>query len=329
MRRNIVLAQRQPNPHEKIFRVLPRQAEQTVAAALRQWLPGKSWSEIRRLLKSRRIMLNGNLCTDAGRRLRLTDVVKLLAHPQAPPAREADVRIRFLDPHIVVVEKPAGMTTTRHAEDRNLAPRQRQLQPTLDELLPRVIAKVEGKKSMKGVRAVHRLDRETDGLMVVARSAAAEKHLGQQFRAHSVRRRYLAIVEGDVAAQTIESRLVRDRGDGRRGSTTLPEIGKRAVTHVCPIERLGNYTLVECRLETGRTHQIRIHLAERGHPLCGEKVYRQPLFRPALPDTSGAPRVALCAVELGFLHPITGETMHFEMPLSADLKALAERLRCS
>ena len=102
--------------------VLPRQVDQTVAAALREWLPGRSWSEVRRLLQSRRVMVNGNLCTDAGHRLRLSDVVKLLPHPAAPPARGEDVRIRYLDQHVVVVEKPAGMTTTRHADERQLRP---------------------------------------------------------------------------------------------------------------------------------------------------------------------------------------------------------------
>ncbi len=222
------------------------------------------------------------------------------------------------------------MTSTRHADEREQSPRQRQLQPTLDELLPRLIAKREGRRgraAVRRLRPVHRLDRDTSGLMVFARTAAAEKHLGQQFRLHSIRRRYLAVVRGTVAAQTIESRLVRDRGDGRRGSTSLPNTGKTAITHVRPVERLGDYTLIECRLETGRTHQIRIHLAENGHPLCGEKVYAQPLFRAGQPDRSGAPRLALCAVELGFVHPVTGEAMHFEMPLAPDLAEFIARLR--
>jgi 23S rRNA pseudouridine1911/1915/1917 synthase len=232
-----------------------------------------------------------------------------------------------------VVEKPPGMTSTRHADQHELSARQRQKQPTLDELLPKILAKKEGQKGkkgakgVKGVRPVHRLDRDTSGLMVFARSAQAEKHLGQQFRAHTIQRRYLAIVRGIVDQQTIESQLVRDRGDGRRGSSKLPNAGKRAITHIRPIERLGDYTLVECRLETGRTHQIRIHLAESGHPLCGEKVYHQPLFRPASPDQSGAPRLALCAVELGFTHPIIGKAMHFEMPLSDDLARFVQYLR--
>ena len=338
-----------PDAGDKIYRVLPRQVDQTIAAALREWLPGKSWSEVRRLLTTRQVTINGNLCADAGRRLRLTDVVKLLAQSAAPPPSELDVRIRYLDPHLVVVEKPSGMTTTRHAEEREMSSRRRQLQPTLDELLPRLIAKLEGgkkgekgeksKKSVKGkkelksvksarrVRPVHRLDRDTSGLLVFARTVAAEQHLSHQFRVHSTKRRYLAVVQGTVEAQTIESRLVRDRGDGRRGSTTLPNVGKRSVTHVRPVERLGDYTLIECRLETGRTHQIRIHLAENGHPLCGEKVYNQPLFRPALPDLSGAPRLALCAVELGFEHPITGEMIFFESKPPRDFADFVRRLR--
>ena len=314
---------------DQIFKVLPRQLDKTVAAVLREWLPGQSWSQIQQLLKSRRVMVSGNLCMDAGRRLRLVDVVKVLARPMPPPPKEDAVRIRYLDKDVVVVEKPAGVTTTRHAEERDWPARRRQVQPTLDELLPRVIARKEGRR--KGlpppVRAVHRLDRETSGLMVFARTVKAEQVLGEQFRRHTTHRRYLAVALGVVAAQTIESQLVRDRGDNRRGSSKDANVGRRAVTHVRPLERLGDYTLVECALETGRTHQIRIHLAENGHPLCGEKVYRQPLFGQPKPDRSGAPRVALHAAELGFVHPTSGETMKFESPLPQDLREFLDRLR--
>jgi 23S rRNA pseudouridine1911/1915/1917 synthase len=99
------------------------------------------------------------------------------------------------------------------------------------------------------------------------------------------------------------------------------------VTYVQPLEELGDYTLIECRLETGRTHQIRIHLAELGHPLCGERVYNQPLFGTPRPDKSGAPRIALHAKVLGLMHPSTGETLRFEMPLPRDLAQFLDRLR--
>jgi 23S rRNA pseudouridine1911/1915/1917 synthase len=176
------------------------------------------------------------------------------------------------------------------------------------------------------LRAVHRIDRDTSGLVVFARTPAAEHHLGQQFRAHTVSRQYLAIVRGCPAEGRIESWLVRDRGDGRRGSGD-PESGLRAVTHVRMIEALGRCSLIECRLETGRTHQIRIHLGELGSPLAGERVYDRPIHGSALPDKSGAPRIALHAATLGFTHPVNGRRLEWEAPLPADLSAVLERLR--
>jgi 23S rRNA pseudouridine1911/1915/1917 synthase len=177
------------------------------------------------------------------------------------------------------------------------------------------------------LRIVQRLDKETSGLVVFARTVTAERGLGRQFHAHTVIRRYLAVVPGTVTAQRIATRLVRDRGDRRRGSTTQVGVGKEAVTHVEVIERLPGYTLVGCRLETGRTHQIRIHLAELGHPVCGEKVYNRQLGREPLPDMSGVARLALHAAELGLVHPVTGDAMHWTMPLPADLTAWLEQLR--
>ncbi len=319
------------------FRANHADAQQTLAAFLRRRLPDRSWSEVRRLIRARQILIDGNLCLDAGRRLRGTEVVKLLAHPTAPPAREDDVRVRYLDQHLVVVEKPARLTSVRHAEERHWSPRRKQVQPTLQDLLPQIIAKKlshgQGRRhaapagKLPPVRPVHRLDRETSGLMVFARTRQAEQSLVEQFRRHTTGRRYLAVAQGDVAEQTFESRLVRDRGDGRRGSTTLSDAGKHAITHVKPLERLGDYTLIECRLETGRTHQIRIHLAEAGHPLCGETVYHQPLFAPPRPDASGAPRLALHAAELSLDHPISGERLRFTAPLPADLTQWLARLR--
>src|SRR5271156_2064743 len=125
----------------KIFRVLPKEVNQTVAAALRKWLPDKSWSQIHRLMKARQIMVSGNVCVDGGRRLKLEDIVKVLPHPTVPPPREDDIGVRYLDEHLVVVEKPAGMTSTRHHEERDWPARRRQMQPTLDELLPRTISR--------------------------------------------------------------------------------------------------------------------------------------------------------------------------------------------
>ena len=337
-------------PNAQVFHVAEAEVGKTLAAVLRGRLAGLPWSQVQRLVRKRHVLVNGNLCCDEGRRLKTGEVLKVLEHATAPQGREEDVRIRYVDEHVVVVEKPAGMTSVRHDEERHWKESRKNLQPTLEDVLPRILAKRDtsekpARREQRGrhktpppvyrrrpvrtvpVRAVHRLDRETSGLMVFARTVAAERLLGAQFREHATYRRYIAVVEGAVQEQTFESRLIRDRGDGRRGSTIEPEVGKRAVTHVKPKEMLDGYTVLECRLETGRTHQIRIHLSEPGHPLCGEKVYRGPPFKPPTTDRSGAPRIALHAAELGFVHPVTGESLRYTMPLPKDLQSFIDRLR--
>ncbi len=321
-----------------MFHVGAAEEGRTLAQGLRKFDPALSWTDARKRIAGRRVQVNGNVCLDEARRIEAGDVVKVLAHAAAAPPRESDVKIRYLDRHIVILEKPPGMTTLRHPEERDWPQRRKQLQPTLDEVLPALVEKLAARREApaKGVprrlRAVHRLDRETSGLMVFARTIAAESALGKQFRAHELDRHYIGVCVGDYAGGTLESNLVEDRGDGRRGSTRFPDQGKRAVTHVTPLERLPGYTVVQCRLETGRTHQIRIHLSEAGHPLCGDRVYRGP-FPPAretptgIPDKSGAPRVALHAADLGLTHPISGERLRFGMPLPRDLVELIDRLR--
>lgn len=235
--------------------------------------------------------------------------------------------IRYADAHVVVVEKPAGLTTMRHRyEEAEFGARARRFLPaTLADLLPKMLAQRDRWPAQ--VRAVHRLDKDTSGLVVFARTAEAERRLGTQFRGHSIGRRYLAVVRGKARSGRIESYLVSDRGDGRRGSSSQPGEGKRAVTQVRVLEDLGDYTLVECRLETGRTHQVRIHLGEQGTPICGERIYDRPLHGRSLPDASGASRLALHAAELSFQHPITGKRLSWTSPLPDDLMALRNRLR--
>ena len=203
--------------------------------------------------------------------------------------------------------------------------------PTLDDLvLHQLGAELPTQKHIPRpkLRIVHRLDKETSGLVVFARTVIAERGLGSQFAQHTVVRRYLALVPGDFRAMTIRTFLVRDRGDGRRGSSHTPGAdGKEAITHVDVAEKLPGFTLLSCRLETGRTHQIRIHLAERGHPVAGETVYDRPPHGEPRPDLSGCPRLFLHATELGFIHPVTNETLHWEMPLPPELREVLDRLR--
>lgn len=305
-------------------------AGQTLAAVLRWHAPGQSWSYVKRLIDARQVLLNGEVCRDPARRVKEGDRVEVLTRPAAAPPNAPKIVLRHLDEHVVVAEKPAGMNTVRHPAELGWTKQRKLLTPTLQDLLPAAVnARLHRPPNapQPRLRIVHRLDKETSGLVAFARSVLAERELGRQFKAHTVVRRYLAIIPGYLPPQRIETRLVRDRGDGRRGSTDAVNLGKAAVTHVDVVERLPGYTLLQCRLETGRTHQIRIHLAESGHPLCGESVYNRAPNGAPVPDASGAPRLALHAAELGFVHPATGDYLHWTMPLPADLQQFLERLR--
>jgi 23S rRNA pseudouridine1911/1915/1917 synthase len=328
----------------RTYTVSRSEAGWTVAEYLRVRLK-TSPGQARRLVHDRRVRLAGSPCTNPAWRLRAGQRVEVLpAAPPRPrqtrdgaPRREQPARgprpvLRFVDEHVVVVEKPAGLTTMRHAEDvAEHGPRaKRFLPPTLADQLPGLLAAATGRPAGR-VRAVHRLDRETSGLVVFARTTQAERNLGGQFRAHTTERLYLALARGQAAPARIESWLVRDRGDGRRGSAPAgespPPGGQHAVTHVRVLEELGRFSLVECRLETGRTHQVRIHLGEAGTPLCGERLYDRPPHGRPHPDGSGLARVALHAATLGFDHPATGERVRWTSPLPADLAGLLDRLR--
>src|SRR5579883_938365 len=318
------------------FAVVAAEEGHTLAKVLRSRLhEGQpSWADVRKLIEARRVTVGDSVCTDPARRLKEGEQVKLLAKAVAQPrgSTPGDLVVRHLDDHVVVVEKASGINTVRHPAELEWPDKRRRLDPTLQDLTQWAVAPRLNRppKSLPPLRIVHRLDKETSGLVVFARSVLAERALGLQFRKHTVVRRYLAVVPGLLSPQTIRSTLVRDRGDGRRGSTPLPDPhGKVAVTHVTVEERLPGYTVLSCRLETGRTHQIRIHLSEAGHPVCGDKVYNRKATGVPIPDASGAPRLALHATELGFVHPVTGQNLHWMMPLPPDLIRFVERLRAN
>ncbi|MFL5245281.1 MAG: RluA family pseudouridine synthase [Gemmataceae bacterium] len=311
-----------------VFIIQPRQAGQPLAHVLRGELH-RSTAEIQRLVESRQVWVNGKLCLELKRRLPAGARLEVSQPDQGHLRCQGEQPvIRYLDRHIVVVDKPPGLTTMRHAgEAAEFGARSKRfLPPTLADFLPDLIAAKQPGKPGR-VRAVHRLDKETSGLVVFARTPEAESRLGKQFRAHTIERRYLAVVRGQAQEGKIESSLIEDRGDGRRGSAKEPGRGKRAVTHVRIVEPLGNFTLVECRLETGRTHQVRIHLGEAGTPICGERIYDRPLHSRPYPDPSGCKRVALHAATLGLVHPASGERKTWTSPLPKDMAELVKRLR--
>jgi 23S rRNA pseudouridine1911/1915/1917 synthase len=313
------------------FVISDQQIGQTLAAVVRARLPGQSWTQVRNLIARRMVTIGGDLCLDPARRLKEGELVELLDRPGSRLPDTETVVLRYRDADLVVVEKPSGIPTVRHPAEREWTMQRRSLAPTLEDLVQRRLVQEEGRARrgpMPHLRIVQRLDKETSGLVVFARSVAAERGLGKQFHEHTVTRRYLALIPGYMTPQRIASVLVRDRGDGRRGTTPIAGgTGKEAITHIDVAERLPVHTLLTCRLETGRTHQIRIHLAERGHPVCGEKVYNRKRSGEVIPDASGAPRLALHAAELGLVHPVSGEALHWEMPLPSDLRQLVDRLR--
>lgn len=292
---------------------LPGAGEKPLDRWLRELLPGKSWNEVRRLVRTGKIFVDGSARLDPSEQVAAGAELEL--RPNAPRATRTPAlpksRILHLDAHVVVVEKPPGVSTVPYDENER---------GTLDQLVMETISQ-RGRRAPLGI--VHRIDKETSGVVVFARTVAAKQALKNQFRFHSVGRRYMAIAHGSVRSVSIESRLVKDRGDGRRGSTDDQELGREAITHVTLVEKLRGASLVECRLETGRTHQIRIHLAERGHPLLGERVYSKSYRGELLP----APRLMLHARQLSFDHPQTGQRLEFERPLPADMLAVLDGLR--
>lgn len=342
--------------HQSVIHVTDTETGETLLRVIRNRMPELSWGAAKKLLNSRQVSVNGAMCLDEGRRVKAGDVVHVFEHPRTPQPTAADVKLLYWDEDVAVIVKPALMTTLRHAEERNWPAARKNLQPTLDEVLPELLRRADsgedlnsrggghqhrrGRDSPKHpdrrgqnrgrlprVRAVHRLDRDTSGVMVFARNEHSERHLIEQFKVHSIERRYLAVVQGHPEAQTIRLRLIRDRGDGLRGVTDSPTDGEDAVTHVRPKERLGDYSLVECRLETGRTHQIRLHMAAIGHLVCGDPLYIRMLEGASIDDSSGAPRLALHARFLEFEHPRMRERMDFEADLPDDLQKFVRRLR--
>jgi 23S rRNA pseudouridine1911/1915/1917 synthase len=300
---------------DAVFDVAPG-ASRAVDRVLRDGHPGASWNDVRKLVRTGKVRVNGVVVLDPatmvaeGSRV----AVQMAApRPTAAGSLPRDV-IEFVDAHVVVVRKPAGIATVPYEDERD----------TLDRLVQSLLRKTARPgTSVAPLGVVQRLDKETSGLIVFARTSAAKRGLQQQFRAHTVRRRYRAIVHGDMESRTVRSRLVRDRGDGLRGSTEHDELGRESTTHIRTLERLVGATLIECVLETGRTHQIRIHLSEVGHPLVGERVY----VRNYGGSLISAPRVMLHAAELGFEHPVSGAPLDFRQATPEDMAGMVESLR--
>jgi 23S rRNA pseudouridine1911/1915/1917 synthase len=178
---------------------------------------------------------------------------------------------------------------------------------------------------------VHRIDKDTSGLLVVAKTDRAHDGLARQFKDHSIERRYLAIVSGIPAppAGTVKSWIGRADNDRKKMAVQREGRGKHAVTHFRMLEALDRAALIECRLETGRTHQVRVHMAHIGHPLLGDPLYARGKTgaNRALLETLGFARQALHAARLGFIHPVTSAALSFESQMPHDMQELLSHLR--
>jgi 23S rRNA pseudouridine1911/1915/1917 synthase len=292
------------------------EAGATLAAALRRRLPGRSWNEVKRLCATGKVRLDSEVALDPTTRLRAGQTIALDMTAPRPRAALPGFRIAFEDGHVIIVEKPSGVSTV---------PYERKETGTAMDLVRAAWRQAGKRATTTPLYVVHRIDKDTSGLVCFAKTRLAERALHGVFQRHEAARAYLAVAEGTVSAMRIESRLVADRGDGIRGSTRHAGQGQHAVTHVEPLRQLRGATLCRVRLETGRTHQIRIHLSEGGHPLVGETVYIRDLLRAGRTPLP-ASRLLLHAALLGFPHPVTGAPIELRALPPPDFLAALEEL---
>jgi 23S rRNA pseudouridine1911/1915/1917 synthase len=261
---------------------------------------------------------------DPATKVKGTEAFKLVV-PEPEPAhnepQDIPLTIVFEDEHLLVIDKAAGLVVHPAAGNRD--------RTLVNALLHHCGASLSGIGGVARPGIVHRIDKDTSGLLVVAKTDVAHEGLAKQFAKHSIDRRYLAIVSGvpRTAAGTVDAPLARSSANRKKIAVVKDGRGKRAVTHWKRLEMLRDAALVECRLETGRTHQVRVHMASIGHPLLGDSVYggvgkthRKPL------QELGFHRQALHAAGLGFIHPVTKNRLSFESGMPADMQELFSAL---
>ena len=280
--------------------------------ALVRMFPQYSRNRLQAWLKSGHILVEGaraetSRAVTGGERIALTP--PSAPDTAAPRAQRMPLRIVYEDGDLIVIDKPAGLVVHPGAgvPDRTL--------------LNALLAHAPELAAVPRAGIVHRLDKDTSGLLVVARNVAAQARLAEQLAARTVRRVYLALVHGDPPAQgTIDAPVGRDTRVRTR--MTVTRRGKEARTRYRVLERFGHAALVECRLETGRTHQIRVHFQHIRHPLVGDAVYRR-----GTRQGLTLPRQALHAAELELVHPRSGKALSWRSPLPRDMARLLEGLR--
>jgi len=292
--------------------------------ALASAFPILSRERLKTLIAAGEVCVAGTPVRDPSRRVTGGEAVEIaVPAPVQAEARAQDIplEILFEDEHLLVVDKPAGLVV--HPAAGNLDG------TLVNALLHHCAGRLSGIGGVARPGIVHRIDKDTSGLLVVAKTDRAHEGLAKQFAAHSVERAYAAVVAGRPIppAGRIEGALARSAANRQKMAIVADGRGKRAVTHYRTIEPLREAALVECRLETGRTHQVRVHMSSIGHPLLGDPVYgrARPVHRPVLQQL-GFERQALHARTLGFVHPGTKEKLTFECPIPPDIQELISLL---
>ena len=289
---------------------------------------GLSRERIKALIAEGHVTIAGALATSASAKVQAGQSYAVrIPPPDDPQAYPQDIPVVvvFEDEHLIVVDKPAGLVVHPGAGNPDGT--------LVNALLYHCANNGGGQLSGIGGVArpgiVHRIDKDTSGLLVVAKSDVAHEGLSRQFADHSLERAYIAVCAGrpKLSAGTINERLGRSDSD-RKKMAVLPKDssrGKHAITHYRLLDAMDYCSLIECRLETGRTHQVRVHLASIGHPLVGDPVYgRDPApLRPLLGRLAFT-RQALHAAVLGFIHPVSGNRLSFASELPADMRELID-----
>jgi 23S rRNA pseudouridine1911/1915/1917 synthase len=290
-------------------------------------IPSITRSQIQKLIDQGLVQVKGQK-TKAGKKLRAGEVVTLFKPPPVEDElapEDLPLRILYEDQAIAVVEKPAGMVV--HPAAGNVR----------GTLVNALLHHLKGLSGIGGVLRpgiVHRLDKETSGIMVVAKNDAAHKGLTDQFKKREVKKLYLALVYGDVRENegVVDLPVGRHPGDRKRMSIRSPR-GKEALTRWRVVERFGDVTLLEVMIKTGRTHQIRVHLNIIGHPVIADRTYGNPRRLASISDRGERSKLAemrrqaLHAGTLGFHHPLTREYMEFTSPLPEDMERVLEYLK--
>jgi len=293
--------------------------------ALATALPILSRERLKALISSGQVTIEGGALTRDPSSKVLPGSTYVIQVPAPAPAhnepQDIPLVIAYEDEHLIVVDKPAGLVVHPAAGNFDGT--------LVNALLHHCKGRLSGIGGVERPGIVHRIDKDTSGLIVAAKTDRAHEGLAAQFKRHSIDRRYRLVVAGrpNPTKGTIEGALARSSANRQKMAIVEPGRGKHAITHYSTIQLLKEATLLECRLETGRTHQVRVHLASIGHPLLGDPVYgrTRPHHRPIL-DRLGFRRQALHAAHLGFIHPVNSLSLSFESRIPDDMRELIDQI---